>query len=233
MTGVDPKGGRDKALCLAKKRRKRGDGGKHGNNPVHDDAGNELCTRPAGWGTNHPGTGRCKLHGGATPDHRAASQRAQAEKAVETFGLPRRVDPREALLEEVWRTAGAVDWLGEQVRRLDPGAVIWGKTSEVDKQAGEFPGMDVTHAAAVNVWVDLWQRERKHMLAVTKAALDAGTEERRVRLAERQGALMASVFRGSLDDAAIQADVRQRIEAAFVRRMSLVAEKQTIEGVSA
>lgn len=26
--------------------------------------GEGLCTRPAGWGTNHPGHGRCKLHGG-------------------------------------------------------------------------------------------------------------------------------------------------------------------------
>ena len=26
----------------------------------------EPCRRPAGWGTNHPGTGRCKLHGGCS-----------------------------------------------------------------------------------------------------------------------------------------------------------------------
>ena len=26
-----------------------------------------LCQRPAGWGTSHPGMGRCKLHGGASP----------------------------------------------------------------------------------------------------------------------------------------------------------------------
>jgi hypothetical protein len=25
-----------------------------------------VCTRPAGWGTIHPGLGRCKLHGGAS-----------------------------------------------------------------------------------------------------------------------------------------------------------------------
>lgn len=25
------------------------------------------CKRPAGWGTEHPGDGRCKLHGGASP----------------------------------------------------------------------------------------------------------------------------------------------------------------------
>lgn len=25
------------------------------------------CTQPAGWGTSHPGEGKCKLHGGASP----------------------------------------------------------------------------------------------------------------------------------------------------------------------
>lgn len=25
------------------------------------------CTRPAGWGTDHPGFGKCKLHGGCSP----------------------------------------------------------------------------------------------------------------------------------------------------------------------
>jgi len=27
----------------------------------------ELCTQAAGWGTDHPGTGKCKLHGGSNP----------------------------------------------------------------------------------------------------------------------------------------------------------------------
>jgi hypothetical protein len=26
-----------------------------------------FCHRPAGWGTSHPGVGRCKLHGGCSP----------------------------------------------------------------------------------------------------------------------------------------------------------------------
>src|SRR5690348_4530669 len=69
------------------------------------------CTRPAGWGTDHAGTGRCKLHGGSTPSHKAAAVVAVAARAVATFGLPREVDPRDALLEEVYRSAGAVDWL--------------------------------------------------------------------------------------------------------------------------
>lgn len=28
---------------------------------------NETCKKPAGWGTDHNGRGRCKYHGGATP----------------------------------------------------------------------------------------------------------------------------------------------------------------------
>lgn len=31
--------------------------------------GEGTCTRPAGWGTPHVGIGRCKLHGGCSPNH--------------------------------------------------------------------------------------------------------------------------------------------------------------------
>ena len=35
--------------------------------------GGGTCTRPAGWGTDHPGYGRCKLHGGCVPSGRKAA----------------------------------------------------------------------------------------------------------------------------------------------------------------
>src|SRR5690349_4926946 len=103
MTATEPDTHRDKNLCGGKR---RGEG-----------AG-KLCTRPAGWGTDHAGTGKCKLHGGSTKSHTVAGQKALAEQAVKAFGLPREVDPRDALLEEVHRTAGAVAWLHEQVQAL-------------------------------------------------------------------------------------------------------------------
>lgn len=40
----------DKEICGAQKR-----------------SGEGMCHQPAGWGTDHPGKGRCKFHGGATP----------------------------------------------------------------------------------------------------------------------------------------------------------------------
>jgi len=41
-----------------------------------------FCTKPAGWGTSHPGTGRCKYHGGTR-------QGKKASKALLVYCDPR------------------------------------------------------------------------------------------------------------------------------------------------
>lgn len=43
------------------------------------------CNRPAGWGTNHAGAGRCKLHAGSTPAGQAAGIRALEEAKARTI----------------------------------------------------------------------------------------------------------------------------------------------------
>lgn len=170
----------------------------------------------------------CGTHGGRAPHSKAAAERrmveARAAKAVANFGLPREIDAKDALLEELYRTAGAIDWLHSQILELDPDGITWGKTEETDKGSGEFTGTDITHAAAVNVWVQLWQKERDHLVAVSKAAISAGIEERRVRLAEQQGALLASVIKSILGDLQLtpaQAAAAPRIVADRLRQVSV------------
>lgn len=182
MTTAESSLGHDKPKCGAKKR--QGDG---------------CCKRPAGWGTEHPGTGRCKLHGGATVSHRDAASEEMMRRAVVTYGLPRDIAPGDALLEEVHATAGHVAWLREQVQALKPDELGWGMTEQVEKHATEFSGTDTTHAAALNMWLEQYRWERKHLVDVTKAAISAGIEERRVKLAEAQGALLNGVIRRILD----------------------------------
>lgn len=135
------------------------------------------------------------MHGGATPVALKAGKRRQQEaaaaKAVATFGLRRDVSAEDALLEELQWTAGHVAWLRDQVQLLEADALVWGVSSEVETQASQFPGMDTTREAASSVWLTLYQRERTHLLAVAAAVLKAGVDERRVRLAERQGAQLA------------------------------------------
>lgn len=170
----------------------------------------------------------CGSHGGRSPIAKAAAERRlkeqEARAAVTMFGLPREVDARDALLEEVYRTAGAVDWLTEKVRELAPDAAVWGVTERTEKTATEFEGIDTTEAAAVNIWIELWQKERKHLVDVSKAAIAAGIEERRVRLAEQQGALLASVIKqilGDLDLTPSQADRAPQIVAGHLRQVSM------------
>ncbi len=60
--------------------------------------------------------------------------------------------------------------------------------------------MEVGGAGRANVLLDLYERERKHLVAVTTAALSAGIEERGVRLAEEQGRLVDDALRGAPTD---------------------------------
>lgn len=106
--------------------------------------------------------------------------------AVATYGLPREIDPSEALLEEVFRTAGHVAWIEAQVHALPPDQV------------------------AADPLVSLYHVERRHLVQVCDAAVRAGIEERRVRLEERRAALMADVIRKVLDDPELALDARQR-----------------------
>ncbi len=182
--------------------------------------------QPCGKWPRH-GQQVCESHGGNSPRALAAAERRlqdeAAEQAVQTYGLPVDVSPTEALLDEVKWTAGHVAWLRQQVQAIERDALVWGKTEEVDKGAGEFVGVDVTHAAAPNVWLDLYYKERRHLLDVCKAAIQAGVEERRVRLAEQQGQLLASVIRAILDDLGLSAEQQAKVATVVPRHLRAVA----------
>jgi hypothetical protein len=153
------------------------------------------CGNAAGYKTDHPGSGNCTFHGGATPTGRKNAAMRAAEAAVITYGLPRDISPTDALLEEVRYSAGHVAWLREKVAELENEDLVWGMTEQAEKNASEFQGTDTTYAAKPNIWLELYFRERKHLLDLTKAAISAGIEERRVKLAEEQGALLNGVIR--------------------------------------
>ena len=79
-----------------------------------------TCQKPAGWGTPY-NKGPCKLHGGNTKPHLIRNARELAAEAVQSYGMPRKVDPVQALVEELHRTAGHVAWLSDVVAQLTKG----------------------------------------------------------------------------------------------------------------
>ena len=54
--------------------------------------------------------------------------------------------------------------------------------------------------ARPSVWLELYQKERTHLVAVCATALKCGIAERQVKLAEQHGRLIAEVIRGVLSD---------------------------------
>lgn len=158
-----------------------------------------LCKQPAGWGTDHVGLGRCKRHGGASPSYLPELQRLAAIQAVETYGIPVKTDPQTALEEELDRTAGHVAWLRIQVGDLEED----GLGGPVGSEGVNDVGVQMHPRYEPHLMLRLYKDERKHLAQVAKLCIDAGIEERRVKLAEAQGHLIAKAITGILKELGI------------------------------
>lgn len=121
------------------------------------------CKRGRGWGTDHPGFGNCKRHGGATSSGKKAAAKEAAAAAVRAdYAGELDVDPLEALLYTVRR--------GAQL------ASYWQRAAANAESTEDFQAASVNEARAL---ADLsrW----------AKNAVDGGVAERQVQLAERLG----------------------------------------------
>lgn len=178
--------------------------------PAHSKQSGKQCGNRAGKGTDHVGTGLCKNHGGRSPGGRKQAQNLEAVKAVQEFGLPREVEPHQALIEELHRTAGWVAWLGEKVHA----------EGEDRLTMIEFGGSDdAPQPFQLNSpYYDLLTEERKQLAKVAQACISAGVEERRVRVIEQGAAFAAQAIRSVLASLGHNLDapeVRQAVTSAL------------------
>ena len=168
--------------------------------PGHERCGGRTrsgrpCKLPAGHGTDHPGIGRCDHHGGATPTHQVHARRVAAERAVAVFGLPVVTTPEQALVDEVNRANGHVQWLAARVAELDPAELVWGERKRTTREASDGE-REVTaeFGAGINTWVVLYAQERRHLAEVAKAAITCAAETVLADSARQLGQRMADVL---------------------------------------
>lgn len=155
----------------------------------------ERCKKPAMRGQTV-----CETHGGGAPQNRQKAEERlfmlEVEDVAKRFALPADVSPTEALLDEVKWTAGHVRYLRAKVQGLDEDLLAFGIDEIKTDEGGK---MQRTLRARENIWYQLYLKERKHLVEVSKAAVHVGVEQRAIKLAEDQGAMVADTVRRILD----------------------------------
>lgn len=121
-----------------------------------------TCKRPAGWGTEHPGEGRCKLHGGGAQKPSTRYQLVNASPTLQQAIQDQQADPdplnllpdlllaRSLLQEGVQRhsevTAAIIAWHASHTSGYQEAVTIWREQLalylEAVRQGHSEPEMD-------------------------------------------------------------------------------------------
>lgn len=175
-----------------------------------------VCGKPAGHGTDHPGIGPCKLHGGQLPNVVRHHLPSIAEDALlGTGGLALAnaysdVEPLRALVFCVHRTAGQVQFYAERIAELEADELLV-RDEEVttrplkEEKGAEDPGHTVEErksstSVSLHAWIKAHDAAVERLARYSALALKAGVEERLLQIEEAQVLLMASALRGILED---------------------------------
>lgn len=176
------------------------------------------------------GSDKCRMHGAGGGKARTNAQRnAELEQArieCAKLGLSIQIDPGEALVQELWETAGNVAFYRQLVQDLpthpDPDTFVAGGMDQ-DGSPGHWergaPGVYgrsyhvsglPTGEAKPHILVQLYNDERKHLTDVAASALKAGVDQRRVELEQERASLMADIFRRVFEDPGLELTAQQQ-----------------------
>lgn len=156
-----------------------------------------TCSKPAGWGTAHLGTGNCRLHGGASPTHMRGNAVPQLEMLV-GFRVPD-VKPHDALLMCVRIAAAEVAYYSHMIAELDPDDVMGRPMKEAVASTKDYHTVvDLQLPPELNVWVRARGAALERLAKHSKMAIDAGIEERLVSMAEKVGNRLAATIEAIL-----------------------------------
>lgn len=138
--------------------------------------------------------------------------------------------PEDQLQEELARTAGHVRWLQDQVAMSDPVQFVkslW----MFQRQSGYIREDEIDQAAwnaAAAIWIDLYMKERTHLVRVAETALRSGIEERKVKLAENIADQLGIAISWMLEQLGLDTDDPRVRQIAFKGLM--MARGEILEG---
>ena len=176
--------------------------------PIEDQCGaltrkGTPCEHELGWGTGHPGEGRCRLHGGLSPNAEVAGQVALARREAVVMGVPLPIEPHEAILRCIEIVWAEVRYCSERVAELSDEEAAGPVVTRVDRPLKEEKGAESTEYRAeevhygdpkLHIWIQARREAMVQTVQFSVAAAKAGIQERLVKLAEGQAQILADAF---------------------------------------
>jgi hypothetical protein len=190
---------------------------------------------PQGWGTSHFGTGRCKLHGGASPHAELAGVVYLARREATTMGVPLAIEPQDAILECIRIAAGEVAYASERIAELNADQAIGPMITRHHRVLTADRGADLLDhqdqprmviestvaPAELHTWIIVRQRAMDRLVNYSATALKAGVEERQVKIAEQQGEIIAAIIMATLTELGVAAN--PQVPAIVHRQLTAIA----------
>lgn len=185
--------------------------------PIVQRGPNVHCRNRAGAGTDHPGWGYCRWHGGNSPAQRTASARAVAQSLARELD----VSPTEALLASVRLAAGATEAVRERIVAAEVKVEQDKRQFEKNEMTGEMQPTAATNE--LSMWYRVYGEALDRVARCSKMAIDAGISERLVRLEEEKVRTVSEALRRIFADPALALTPEQRAVVGKVSRVHLLA----------
>lgn len=159
----------------------------------------------------------------------------ESQKIQDTvMGVAIDIHPMDALLLTVRISAGEVAYATRKIAELRQEDEVVRPETETDRNVVGDQGVTwerTRNPEDLNLWVKVRQNAMDRLAKFSKMALDAGAEERRVRVAEQAGEGLAAMLRSVLDGLQLT-PAQEKIAPELVRTAleTLESGSTTIEG---
>lgn len=165
-----------------------------------------TCTQPAGWGTDHVGHGRCKLHGGCSPSGRAAGLTARALAELDRLD----VEPVGNPLEQLVRLAG-------RARKWEE--ILSAQMAELTSLTYQTDGGAEQLRAIVPLWERSLDRCAQFCAVMAKLGIDQRIIDIQVAVARQTGGEFAWYLAEILRELSLSAAQQARVPEIVPRIM--------------
>lgn len=151
----------------------------------------EYCGLPAGWGSDHPGIGRCRLHGGNTGGQKIQAAKIRADRELRSVLAELDVEPVDDPLQALLNLGGQV------LAWQEAAATLVNRLNDRIRYEG------AAGAEQLRAEVALYERAMDRAAHVLGLIAKLNIEERMVAVSERQADRVISAIDAALAHAGV------------------------------